>query len=70
MTVVDHDRDHCSNKIGCIDCVRGQGHRVCNVAEGVIQKAMRLGIITGVTGPLVQYLADPPFQQWRLTSLG
>ena len=65
MTVVDHDRAHHARpgSIGCIECVRGQGHRPCNVAEGVIQRSLAQG--TGVTGPLVDYLADPPFQRWR-----
>lgn len=63
-TVVDHDHDHCANKIGCIGCVRGQGHRVCNVIEGHIKLALELGLITGIWGPLADYLSDPPMQRW------
>lgn len=63
-TVVDHDHDHCDNKIGCIGCVRGQGHRVCNVIEGAVKKALDLGLITGIWGPLADYLSDPPMQRW------
>lgn len=62
--VVDHDHDHCDNKIGCIGCVRGQGHRVCNVVEGHIKLALEMGLITAIDGPLVRYLADPPMQRW------
>jgi hypothetical protein len=64
FTVVDHDHAHCPYKIGCIGCVRGQGHRVCNVVEGHIKLALDMGLITAIDGPLVEYLADPPMQRW------
>lgn len=62
--VVDHDHDHCKYRVGCIGCVRGQGHRPCNVIEGLLKRALAIGIITAIDGPLKEYLADPPMQRW------
>ena len=64
MTVVDHEHGHCGNAVGCLACVRGQGHRTCNVMEGSIRKAILLGIVTNIEGPLREYLADPPMRKW------
>lgn len=64
VTVVDHDHDHCKSGIGCLDCVRGQGHRECNVTEGVVRKALASGLLTAAWGPLSAYLADPPMGKW------
>lgn len=64
---VDHDRGHVGCKspsIGCRECVRGQGHRDCNVAEGFVKKALASGLLTSIAGPLADYLADPPIQRW------
>lgn len=65
--VADHDRDHCDRKIGCRDCVRGLLHRECNTLEGAIRKAQKVGILTGIWGPVAAYIADPPFQRWAGT---
>jgi hypothetical protein len=63
-SVVDHDSTHCANKIGCRSCVRAQGHRPCNVAEGQIRRAIEEGIIDGFTGRLTVLLAERPMQRW------
>lgn len=63
---VDHDKDHCSRSIGCRRCVRGLLHRECNTLEGAIRKAQKVGILTGIWGPLAAYIADPPFQRWAM----
>lgn len=63
-TVVDHEHGHCKSIVGCSGCVRGQGHRVCNVVEGVVAKALALGMLSEVVGPLSEYLADPPMRRW------
>lgn len=63
-SVVDHDRDHCDRLIGCKGCVRAQGHRACNVAEGQIKRAVAIGLIDGFTGRLAVVLAEKPMQRW------
>lgn len=67
-SVVDHDDSHCASSIGCLGCVRAQGHRPCNVAEGQIRRAMAEGIIDGFTGRLVTVLETRPMQQWVLAT--
>lgn len=64
VVAVDHDRAHCEGPTGCIECVRGVGHRECNMMEGWLRKARALGLITDFSGPLAEYLADPPLQRW------
>lgn len=66
-SVVDHDRGHCDRKIGCKECVRAQGHRNCNVTEGVIAAAIQRGIIDGFTGRLATVLEERPMQRWLAT---
>lgn len=65
--VVDHDREHCDRQIGCRECVRAQGHRACNVMEGVVRAAVARGLISGYWGRLNDILTDPPMQRWLAT---
>ena len=65
LYAIDHLHDHCGANRGCPDCVRGFLCYPCNSLEGVVTKAARLGWAK-VAGPLAVYLADPPFQKWRL----
>jgi hypothetical protein len=68
--VFDHDHQHCpggsstQNGSGCEVCRRGLLHRTCNTAEGYIRRAVELGILDGVSGRLLEYLNDPPYQRW------
>lgn len=61
---IDHDHDHCARKTGCRGCVRGVLHPTCNTVEGAVAIGIRAGYITGVRGPIADYLTNPPLQRW------
>mgnify|MGYP007083472370 CR=1 FL=1 len=61
---LDHDHGHCPGTIGCAECIRGALCQACNLLEGTIKAALSKGVITEVSGPLAEYLANPPFQRW------
>lgn len=65
---LDHDHScsasHRPGEPGCLRCVRGLLCATCNHIEGMVLSAQQRGVLTGIWGPLADYLSDPPMQRW------
>lgn len=65
---LDHDHGcataHRDGEAGCLRCVRGLLCATCNHIEGMVLAGQQKGVLTGIWGPLADYLSDPPMQRW------
>lgn len=59
---IDHDHSCCDYSgvvKSCGKCIRGLLCNRCNVMVGSIERAIQLGLIDSVTGPINEYLSRP-----------
>lgn len=56
ILAVDHDHACCDKKHSCGKCVRGLLCDTCNLTIGRVEKAMILGLLISISGPIADYL--------------